>query len=254
MNESDHSTAPAVQVGTVPRPWLAMALLAVLAAICVSLGFWQLGRAGEAGAAAERFEAARALPPATLRTADEATETLRFRSVTTEGRYVPEQQILIDNIVRNGMVGYEVLTPFEPSDGGPWLLVNRGWVRADPDRRVLPDVADVDSSRRRIDGVLDRLPSPGLRMGDPPVYESEAPVLVMSFPTLASVEQVLGRRLYAYQLRLDANAPHGYARDWQAPGLAPDRHLGYAMQWWLFGLIAGGAALVIGARQVRRRN
>lgn len=254
MTESDHSTLPPAAPGTVPRPWLAIALLAVLAALCVSLGFWQLGRAGEAGAAAARFETARALPPATLRTGDDADDTLRFRSVTANGRYVPERQILLDNIVRNGMVGYEVLTPFAPDDGGPWLLVNRGWVRADPDRRVLPSVAALDTDARRIDGVLDRLPSPGLRMGDPPAREGGAPVIVMSFPTLAAIEEVLGRRLYGYQLRLDAGASDGYVRDWQAPGLAPDRHLGYAMQWWLFGSIAGGAALVIGARQVRRRN
>lgn len=236
-----------------PRPWLAIALLATLAAVCVSLGFWQLGRAGESRALAGRFEAALELPPVTLRTADAADEGLRFRRVEARGRYVPERQFLIDNIVNDGVVGYHVLTPFAPDDGGPWLIVNRGWVSGGLDRSVLPDVR-VDGRTRRITGLLDRLPAPGLRLGEAPAAEDDAPVRVMSFPTMASLEQTLGGRLYVYQLRLDPGEADGFVRDFPMPGLAPERHLGYAAQWWLFGSIAGGAAIVIGARMLRRRR
>src|SRR5690606_28207631 len=113
MREPDHFTAPR-GAGTVPRPWLAIALLAAAALACVSLGFWQLGRAGESRAAAARFEAALELPAARLRTAEAADDALRYRKVSAAGRYVPERQVLIDNIVRGGVVGYYVLTPFEP--------------------------------------------------------------------------------------------------------------------------------------------
>lgn len=253
MRVPDHSTAQRSEAGTVPRPWLAVALLAVVAAACASLGFWQLGRAGESRLAAQRFEAALELPPARLRTADAADDALRYRRVAVTGRYVPEHQVLLDNIVRHGAAGYYVLTPFEPADGGPWLLVNRGWVAADPARAVLPDVS-VDGAERRVAGVLDRLPAPGLRLGDAPAPERDAAVVVLSFPTIDALEQLLGRRLYGYQLRLDPDQPDGFEREIEAPGLPPERHLGYAVQWWLFGTIAGGAALVIAARTLRRRG
>src|SRR5690606_9125464 len=97
-----------------------------------------------------------------------ADDTLRYRKVAATGRYVPDRQILLDNVVRDGMAGYYVLTPFAPDGGGPWVIVNRGWVRADFDRSVLPDVT-VDGTMRSIDGVLDRLPSPGLRLGEEPM-------------------------------------------------------------------------------------
>lgn len=252
MREPDHSTAPPAEHGPVRRPWLAIALLATVAAVCVSLGFWQLGRAGESRAAAERFDAALALPASRLRTADDADDTLRYRKVASTGRYVPDRQILLDNIVRGGVAGYYVLTPFAPDDGGPWVIVNRGWVPADFDRTVLPDIT-VDGRLRSIDGLLDRLPSPGLRLGEQPVEERDAPVRVRNFPTMESLAHALGRPLYAYQLLLDAGRPDGFARDFPAPGLAPERHIGYAVQWWLFGTIAGGAAIVIGARVLRRR-
>ena len=253
MREPNHSTAQHSRVGTLPRPWLAVALLATLAAICASLGLWQFGRAGQSRAAAERFESALALPAARLRTADAADDLLRYRKVEVTGRYVPERQVLIDNIVHRGTAGYYVLTPFEPADRGPWLLVNRGWVAADPARTILPDVY-VDGADRRISGVLDRLPAPGLRMGDAVAGDGDAAVVVMSFPTIGALEELLRRRLYGYQLRLDPEEPDGFEREIAPPGLPPERHLGYAVQWWLFGTIAGGAALVIAVRTLRRRG
>lgn len=252
MREPDHCTASRAEHGSVPRPLLAVVLLSVLAVLCASLGFWQLGRAGESRAAAQRFEAALELPAFTLETADAPDDGLRYRRVTTTGRYVPERQVLIDAMVHDGAVGYLVLTPFAPDDGGPWLIVNRGWVPADAFRGVLPDVA-VEGSARRVTGVLDRLPSPGLRLGDAPPPARDAPLQVMTFPTMDALEDVLGRRLFAFQLRLDADQPDGFVRELSAPGLPPERHLGYAVQWWLFGAIAGGAALVIAARTLRRR-
>lgn len=250
--ERNHSTLP-TQHGGLPRPWLAIALLVALAAVCASLGFWQLGRAAESRALQERFEAALERPPIALRTADDADDGLRFRKVEARGRFVPDRQFLIDNIVQGGAAGYYVLTPFAPDDGGPWLIVNRGWVGAGLDRSVLPDVR-IDDRARRITGVLDRLPAPGLRLGEEPAVDDDRAVRVMSFPTMAALEQALGRRLYAYQLRLDPDQADGFVTDFAAPGLAPERHLGYAAQWWLFGAIAGGAAIVIGARMLRRRR
>lgn len=253
MRQSGHSIAPPVEAGTLRRPWLAIGLLAAAACLCVMLGFWQLGRAEQSRAAAERFETVRALPAVRLRSGDEADDGLRHRRVEVSGRFVPDRQFLLDNAVHNGAVGYYVLTPFAPDDGGRWLLVNRGWVRADPDRRVLPDVS-FDTARRSVTGTLDRLPEPGLRLGREPFGRSDAPLRVLSFPTMAELEQSLGRQLYGFQLLLDADAPGGFARDFPAPGLEPERHIGYAVQWWLFGSIAGGAAVVIGWRVRRRRT
>src|SRR5690606_14748250 len=125
MREPDHCTAPRAEHGSVPRPLLAVVLLSAIAVLCASLGVWQLGRAGESRAAVQRFEAALDLPAFTLETADEPDDGLRYRKVTTTGRYVPERQVLIDHIVHDGVVGYLVLTPFAPDDGGPWLIVNR---------------------------------------------------------------------------------------------------------------------------------
>jgi cytochrome oxidase assembly protein ShyY1 len=51
--------------------------------------------------------------------------------------------------------------------------------------------------------------------------------------------------LLDYQLLLDDAAPDGYARNWRAPGLEPERHLSYAGQWFLLAAGALGAGVTI---------
>ena len=50
---------------------------------------------------------------------------------------------------------------------------------------------------------------------------------------------------------LDPGAPDGYLREWQPPGLAPLRHLSYAIQWWCFAALAVVVWAVFGVRRAR---
>jgi cytochrome oxidase assembly protein ShyY1 len=49
---------------------------------------------------------------------------------------------------------------------------------------------------------------------------------------------------------LDADAGEGYLRQWQPPGVAPDRNYSYAVQWWAFAVLAWG--LLLGLNLERR--
>lgn len=227
-------------------------LLAAVAAACVALGFWQIERAEASRSTAERFAAAARLP-ALDAPPDVPVDEIRYRRLEVRGRYVPERQFLVDNVVRDGVAGYYVLTPFSPAGGGRWLIVNRGWVEADPDRSVLPEVR-VPSAERQVEGLVDSLPAPGLRLGDPAPPPAGASVAVVSYPTMADLEQALGRPLLDYQLLLDPSAPDGFERVWTVRVMSPARHIGYAVQWWLFAAIAAGAACAVGWRGLRRRH
>jgi surfeit locus 1 family protein len=239
------------------NPWLAVALLAAVAALCTALGFWQLERAGESRALLDRYAAAGGMPPITRPLEDVASANvaaLRYRVVEAVGQYEPERQFLLDNVVRNGVAGYMVLTPFRRTDRERLLIVNRGWMRADPYRSVLPDV-DVPATSRRIVGRLDALPIPGLRLGgESPETGGEDRLRVLSYPTTAELERRLGRPVFEYQLLLDPDQPDGFERAWQGPPVDPSRNIGYAGQWWLFAAIAGAAAFVVARRTLLRRN
>lgn len=252
MNEHSTNTAPP-PAGTIRRPWLAVVLLALVAALCISLGFWQFGRAGAARAMAERFAAADQAEAIELDTARASADDMDFRRVVVDGHYVPQTQLLLDNIVYQRVAGYYVLTPFAPAGGGPMLLVNRGWVPADPARRQMPDVA-IDDQPRRIEGRIAPLPSAGIRLGDESLAPNDSAIVVLNFPTIGEIETVVRRDLFDATLQLDPAEPDGFVREFPRGGLEPEKHLSYAVQWWLFASIAGGAALVIAWRTVRART
>jgi surfeit locus 1 family protein len=224
--------------------------LLVLAVLFAALGMWQLRRAEASRATLAAFESGSAgdvlasLPRA-------LDDDARFRRVEVGGAYVGKPQFLLDNMLHEGAAGYQVLTALRVPGFSERVLVNRGWVPAGPDRSVLPDVT-VDEANRTVSGRLERLPRPGLRLGEETPDRGEA-TAVLQYPTAAELALRLGSPVFDYELLLDASADDGFVRDWRAPGLGPERHLSYAGQWWALGLGALAASVVMTVRAARRK-
>jgi surfeit locus 1 family protein len=214
-----------------PRP-LTTALALVMIIVLLSLGRWQLRRADEKRALYDAFDKG----ADSTRLIDLTTPPLpRYQHVEARGRYDESRQILIDNMTNaGGQAGYFVVTPFELTGGG-WLLVNRGWVPVGVSREQRPAIRVADAERQ-IRGRANQMPSPGIRMGQPAPLRPPFPV-VANFPSRADIERLVPESSWlraADLVQLDADQPDGYVRQWQAPGLPPLRHIGYAVQW--FGL------------------
>jgi len=230
------------------RTVVAIAGLLALAGACGWLCAWQFRRAAESREVSARFSAA-AEATALDAAPDALPEELRFQRVALTGRYVTEPQVLLDGRVHEDAAGYEVLTALELADGHN-VLVDRGWIRADPDRRVLPDVS-VDGNEREVRGRLERLPRAGLKLGaSRAAASSDGPLIVALYPTAADIGRWFHSPVQDYELLLDADADDGFVRDWQAPVMSPERHLAYAGQWLLFGLGSIVAAVAV-ARSAR---
>lgn len=234
------------------RAFAGVAGLAAIGVLCAAAGVWQLERAAASEAALAQFSSGGAesvleRPPAEL------DEEARFRRLEVRGAYVGEPQFLLDNMLHDGAAGYHVLTALRLPGVRERLLVNRGWVATGEDRRVLPEIG-VGGEPRTVSGRLERLPRPGLRLGEAGGEAgSAAPVVVLQYPTAAELARLLGEPVFDYQLLLDAAAADGFVRDWRAPVLSPGRHLGYAGQWAVFSAGAFAAALVLAVRTLRRR-
>jgi surfeit locus 1 family protein len=220
-----------------PRAWAALLTAAALAA-CVSLGWWQVGRAREKQAMIASF--ARGTQTSVELTGDVGVDDLpRYQHVRTLGHYEPARQVLLDNMPsRDGYPGYRVLTPFVRDGYDRLLLVDRGWVPLGASREVLPAVA-VDAGHRAVSGRLDQLPVPGVRVGEAAAAGDVRWPRVLNFPRQADVERVLGAPVESRILLLDPAAPDGFERVWRpAMGFGPERHLGYAIQWFALALVA----------------
>ena len=213
--------------------WFSVVLTALLLPGLLSLGFWQLRRAQEKRDLMAQAEQGR------QQTLSYATATAslfaRYQHVSANGHYDPTHQVLLDNMPSAaGQPGYRVLTPLRLDDGGV-LLVDRGWLAAGTDRDHLPDVA-VATDLRRVAGILDELPRPGVRAGDAGIATGQWPQR-LNYPTYAELQALYGAGLQPRILLLDATESAGYERHWLIDvGFTPERHVAYAVQW--FGLAA----------------
>ena len=199
----------------------------MLFSLLCGLGFWQLDRAAGKEERQSALEAGRAITVNETGLGDPPRE---FARVDMEGRYDSSHQFLQDNRTHRGQPGYFVLTPFRTASHGA-VLVNRGWVPADSDRTVLPEI-DAPGGERRLRGTV-RLPREDLFvLGDTGYAVAGWPRVVQRVEVDAA-ERLLGYPLATWLVALDPDAPHGYVREWKAaPGLSPARHRGYAFQWF----------------------
>lgn len=206
--------------------WTLLAALGV--ALFVSLGRWQLHRAEEKRALFAGFAAGSA---AAVMLPENFRPIERYRRVTASGRYDSSRQFLLDNMTRDGVPGFHVLTPLVQYDSRV-VLVDRGFLPLTGSRSDLPDLR-VDEGPRTVTGRADNLPQAAVTLAAAPA--TGWPRMV-SFPRMPEVAEALSAQVYPQVVLLDADQPDGYLRDWRPPGMAPDRHVGYAVQW--FGLAA----------------
>lgn len=217
--------------------WFMTVLAVAAVAAFLQLGRWQWHRAqgkrelaaafnaGNIGAQELGNRPAAALP--------------RYTRVRVHGTYDAAHQFLLENLSHDGLPGYQVLTPLQLGDGRV-LLVNRGWLPLTRSRHELPPIGIDTGGEVSPAGKLDALPVAGIALGRlPPSADAPWPKLA-SFPTMADLSAALGKPLEAQQLLLNPDEPQGYVRDWHVGGIGPERHIGYAVQWWCFAALALG--------------
>ena len=229
----------AYQVRVAPLPAVAALLMLVL---LLSAGFWQLRRA-EVKREIALEQAARGdqqtliLEPAMAASADLAR--LRYRRARAAGRYRSDMQYLLDNSIQKHAVGYQVLTPFRLHGSDVYVLVNRGWLPVGPDRRRLPDIT-VSEQAASPEGLMVAPPASGLALGAQG-YDGEGWPRVVQRVELGRIQEQLGKPLLPLVLQLSPASDDGYGRDWPVrAGLTPERHVGYAVQWFVLAAVLAG--------------
>lgn len=202
------------------------------------LGTWQLQRAQDKQAILEQRSTARQAEP--MRLADATEPASQYgRRVVVSGDYLTERQLLLDNQIWQSAAGYRVWTPLRLDDGR-LVFIDRGWVPRSADRAT-PPRPDAPAGRQRVTGLWRSLPEPGMRLAAPDACEQSGWPRVLNYPTAAQVECQYEAPVLAGIVLLDESLPGGFERDWQSVGTPPQRHIGYAVQWYAMAL----AVLVI---------
>ena len=223
--------------------WRLTLATVLLVPLFVGLGFWQRERAAEKVVLAERWDQRQQLVPAPLaELTGESADTLAYRPVRVSGEYLRDRQFLLDNRIQGGRYGNEVVSVLRRGDGGGLLLVNRGWVAADPARRALPEVP-LPPGPVTVSGHIYVPPGAPYLLSDQVLDEGwPKRIQAVQVPLLAEVLAASGEpepRLFPYTVRLGAGEPGALAVDWKVVNVSPEKHLGYSLQWFAMALALG---------------
>jgi surfeit locus 1 family protein len=200
-----------------PR-WWGIAAAALACAAGIALGNWQARRADEKRALAARLE-----------------------RVAVAGEFVPQFTVYLDNKVRRGKPGYEIVTPLRLRGSSTHVLVNRGWVEAGKTRDVLPEVP-TPRGELRIEGIaLEHLPRSLQLM--------ERGLRVRQNLSVPAYADETGLRLQPRVIEQHSSAPDGLARDWPPHEAGAEKNEAYAFQWYALAALVAVLGLVFSFRR-----
>ena len=221
-----------------------LALLPLL----LTLGAWQLQRADEKSALLASQEARRQAPAQPIgeleRRADPA-----FQRVLLRGYFDGEHSLLLDNRTRDGRVGVELLQPFYDQPSGLWLLLNRGWLPW-PDRRTPVSFSTPDGALQ-LQAWIYVAPGESFQLqADQP---GNAWPQLLTRVDAGALWRQLGRAGWPYELRL-LPGPAAYQADWAVVAMGPEKHLGYAVQWFALAVALACLFIYFGIRNAKEQS
>lgn len=226
------------------HPLFLWAIALLVAGLFARLGAWQLERSHEKRAMLEAASAALATrTPQPRSVIGDRSRAQAYDWVEVEGRFAEAPAVLLDNQQRGGQVGVRAYRRFDVQDG-PALLVDLGWVALPPDR-TMPSVPR-DPARTAVSGLLLPPPGAGLAMGAPATLAGGN--LLSTTIDLQALRGPLDAPALAPRvLRPAPEADFGFQRDFEIlPNtLPPERHLGYAVQWFALALAVLITALLL---------
>lgn len=228
-----------------------MVAIALVAVGC-ALGSWQLRRMHQKESMLA--EVASVIANRTgrpLGVAADATRSRGYDWAVGEGRFLTQAAWLLDNQQREGRPGVRVFRLFQPEGGMP-LLVEMGWLPVGAGREM-PVVGAAPEGRMVIRGLLLPPPSRGLMSGAESAT-ADGQHLVIGLDAARIAARAGLPAIAPRVLRLDPALPIGHARDLDVlPNtLPPERHLGYAVQWFALAAAVLVIALLLTLRHRRR--
>ncbi|HTM64638.1 MAG TPA: SURF1 family protein [Gammaproteobacteria bacterium] len=217
------------------KNWKLSLLSMVFIVLFTSLGFWQLNRAHEKTEILNNYESRAKIGP--LSSKDLKTPNdWRFYQVKLVGKFDDSHTILLDNKIFNGKIGYEVYTPFTAQGMDSPILVDRGFIPMGVSREALPAIPKTAKGTVTIQGMLNTPPtyvSLGSSMSDGPKIEWPLRVEYIHLP---QISKLLKDSFYPYIISLNPESPSALQVKWQIVNIDPNKHKGYAVQWFALAL------------------
>lgn len=218
------------------RRWLGFALfVALLAALCVRLGFWQLDRLhqriDENRIVRQNMADAPVSAQSVQQLPDGDRDKEEWQRVRATGTYDTDHQVEVKYQTRDGHPGVDIVTPLV-TDSGRALLVDRGWMKSDNNSDTVEDIPEPPTGTVTVVGWW----HPSSQADPDAVRPVNGQVRAISSEGVASG---VDYPLFHGYVNLRSQEPSGGALEPEPqPDLGNGPHFFYAMQWYFFAALA----------------
>lgn len=229
------------------RPGLLPTLVVLgLLPVLLWLGTWQLQRADEKRALLASYEARRGAEPVSPGQLEGLRDPAYVR-VRLHGRFDQRHTLLLDNRLRNGQAGVEVLQPFydQPAAFGCWSTAAGSHGLTDARRRRWKPRPRPPARRLDLPAAT-RRPAPGRRAGRRLAAPGDPARHPGAVAGLRSRRAALGNPPEPGDASFDT--------DWPLVSMPPERHTGYAVQWFALATALLALYLYLGVRRARKNH
>ena len=222
-------------------------LILATMAFLVSLGFWQLDRADQKRTIEASIQKANTGVVELIVNQNELLNK-EYYEVRLQGSYVSDKQFIYDNQIVDQASGYYVLTPFVLTGQSNAIMINRGFIPWNGRRDQLDDIA-VDSAFREVKIQVSRpIKRIELKTSD---ISNQFPVLIQAID-FDVIEEISSTSFVDVIGLLDPSSDDGFVRKWEPYTGSIEKHIGYAIQWFLMALVLGIIGIRIGLKQRKK--
>lgn len=211
--------------------WLMIILTSLFIALFIALGCWQIQRANEKKLLMATQQSFAKQLPASWTSTQKAP--LPYQPIKIEGYYL-DSIFLYDNQHYQHQFGYDVLSPLLLKDGSV-VIIDRGWVSGERTRRELPEI-ETPKALVQIQGNT-YFPSKKQWVLGAEVEEKTNKLFILERLDTKKLSQILQKRVHPFIMRLDKQNAYGFVREWAIVSMPPQRHLAYALQWFVMALV-----------------
>ncbi|MDB9788641.1 SURF1 family protein [Candidatus Thioglobus sp.] len=222
-------------------------LITATFAFLVSLGFWQLERADDKRSIEASIKQANTGSVELIKK-EEGLQSKEYYEVRLQGKYLSDKQFIYDNQIVDQVSGYYVLTPFALEGQSKAILINRGFIPWNGRRDKLADIVIGQETRE----IKVQISKPIKRMELKP---SEVGIQFPALIQLIDLQDMADRAKVDFSSvigLLDASASNGFIRKWEPYTGSIEKHIGYAVQWFLMALVLAIIGIRIAIKQRKK--
>ncbi|MDC1418402.1 SURF1 family protein [Candidatus Thioglobus sp.] len=222
-------------------------LITATFAFLVSLGFWQLERADDKRSIEVSIKQANTGSVELIKK-EEGLQSKEYYEVRLQGKYLSDKQFIYDNQIVDQVSGYYVLTPYALEGQSKAILINRGFIPWNGRRDKLADIVIGQETRE----IKVQISKPIKRM------ELKLSEVGIQFPALIQsidLQDMADRAKVDFSSvigLLDASASNGFIRKWEPYTGSIEKHIGYAVQWFLMALVLAIIGIRIAIKQRKK--